>query len=66
MIQLKTKKSDVIDGYYEATLIVDTGTSVVSIDMGVVHSSDLVCLSYEMAGEAEKTLKRIGEIPEGF
>lgn len=65
MIQLKTNKSTV-EGYHEATLIVDTGTSVITIDLGVSHPDDLIAMAYEMADEAATTLKKLGEIPEGF
>lgn len=61
MLTLKTKKTE-NEGYFETTLIVDTGTSVVSVDFGIMHSADLEVFGFELAEEAEKTLKKVGAI----
>lgn len=66
MIQLKTKKSELIEGYHEATLVVDTGSSVVSIDFGIVHADDIEAIASEMSEAASKTLVKIGVVPAGF
>lgn len=60
MFNFKVKRSDIPGGkYYDVDLIVDTGTSTVTINYGVVHENDVEDLANEILDEANKALAKV-------